>query len=91
VGTSPLPEHSSHLHPATPVTGGELDYDAYDNGGQWLNAVFPTGPDHHLAGFVHAEDHFWLPSQASLTGLGWAILMLCGTGSQAGGSWLPPI
>ena len=43
-----------------------LYYDAYNNGGQWLNAVFLTGHHQQLTGFVHAEDHFWVPGQ------GWA-------------------
>ena len=35
----------------------------YNNGGQWLNAVFPTGSHNQVTGFVHAEDHYWLPGQ----------------------------
>ena len=31
--------------------------DVYHNGGEWLNAVFNTGPG--LTGFVHAEDQYW--------------------------------
>ena len=37
--------------------------DLYYNGGEWLAAVFPTGPLHHLTGFVHAEDRFWVSGQ----------------------------
>ena len=37
--------------------------DSYYNGGEWLNAVFLTGPKNQLTGFVHAEDRFWVPGQ----------------------------
>ena len=36
-----------------------MSQDIYNNGGQWLNAVFHTGPSYSLIGFVHAEDQYW--------------------------------
>ena len=30
----------------------------YNNGGEWLNSVFQTGPGENLTGFVHAEYHY---------------------------------
>ena len=49
-----------------------LEYDAYNNGGEWLNAVFPTGLTQQLTGFVHAEDQFWIDGQG-FTGHGKAF------------------
>ena len=46
--------------------------DSYNNGGEWLNAVFLTGPEQHLTGFVHAEDRFWVSGQG-FTGNGAAF------------------
>merc|ERR1712142_1230562 len=87
VGSSPLPEDSSHLHPDTPVIGGKVYNDVYNNGGQWLNAVFPTGSNNQVTGFVHAEDHYWSPSQG-FTGGGRAyksIVLVCS--EDLGASW----
>ena len=43
--------------------------DSYNNGGEWLNSVFLTGPGGQLTGFVHAEDRFWVSGQG-FTGRG---------------------
>ena len=37
---------------------GYISQERYNNGGEWLNSVFPTGPGKHLTGFVHAEYHY---------------------------------
>ena len=54
------------------IIGGKLNFDAYNNGGEWIDSVFDVGPDlvrkNFLAfssfpflqlGFVHAEDQYW--------------------------------
>ena len=43
------------IHPQ--VLGGVVREDVYHNGGEWLHAVFNTGPG--LTGFVDAKDMFW--------------------------------
>ena len=43
-GESPLPEAQHSLAPSSPVLGGRLPWDAYNNGGEWLNSVFDLGP-----------------------------------------------
>ena len=35
-----------------------IDVLRYNNGGEWLNSVFQTGPGKNLTGFVHAEYHY---------------------------------
>ena len=42
-GESPLPEAQSSLAPSSLVLGGRLPWDAYNNGGEWLNSVFDVG------------------------------------------------
>ena len=46
--------------------------DSYNNGGEWLNAVFLTGPGQQVTGFSHAEDQFWVSGQG-FTGHGKAF------------------
>ena len=55
----PLPENADSLDPGHKITGGILHYDSYRNGGEWLDAVHPTGYDGVVTGFIHAEDQFW--------------------------------
>ena len=50
-GESPLPEVQSILAPSSPVLGGRLPWDAYNNGGEWLNSVYDVGPS--LVGSKH--------------------------------------
>jgi len=68
-GDVALPDLQSTLEPNTPILGGKLYYDAYNNGGEWLDAVFPTS-ENELAGFIHAEDQFWDDSTGSHQGGG---------------------
>ena len=42
-GSTPLPDDQMSLSPKTRVLGGKLDYDAYNNGGEWLNSVHDVG------------------------------------------------
>ena len=46
------------LMPRTKILGGTSSEDIYNNGGEWLNSVFQTGPGKNLTGFVHAEYHY---------------------------------
>ena len=55
----PLPENAGSLDPRQKITGGILHYDSYRNGGEWLDAVHPTGYDGVVTGFIHAVDQFW--------------------------------
>ena len=68
-GPGPLPELSENLEPQHGVIGGQLDYDVYHNGGEWLDSVFQSDLERGLTGFVHAEDHYWVEGQG-LTGHG---------------------
>ena len=42
-GESPLPEAQTRLTPISAVAGGRLPWDAYNNGGEWINSVFHLG------------------------------------------------
>ena len=55
----PLPENADRLDPGHKITGEILYYDSYRNGGEWLDAVHPTGRDGVVTGFIHAEDQYW--------------------------------
>ena len=55
----PLPENADRLDPGEKITGGILHSDSYRNGGEWLDAVHPTGRDGAVTGFIHAEDQYW--------------------------------
>ena len=46
------------LLPSSKILGGTSSEDRYNNGGEWLNSVFQTGPGKNLTGFVHAEYHY---------------------------------
>ena len=41
--TSPLPEMAEDLDPSTRISGGIVQADVYNNGGEWLYSVFNTG------------------------------------------------
>ena len=56
-GPSPFPEDAEKLAPSSKILGGTSDEDKYNNGGEWLNSIFPTGGK-NLTGFVHAEYHY---------------------------------
>ena len=57
-GPSPFPEDAVKLLPSSKILGGKSSQERYNNGGEWLNSVFQTGPGKHLTGFVHAEYHY---------------------------------
>ena len=44
-GRTPLPDDQISLRPKSPVLGGKLNFDAYNNGGEWLNSVHDVGPN----------------------------------------------
>ena len=83
-----MPEEAKRLDPANAVVGGRyvkskvmatkfnsffrVNKNVYHNGGEWLNAVFPTGKGGKLTGFIHAEDQFWVAGQG-FTGNGKAF------------------
>ena len=71
-GTKSQPDEQLMLDPTSAILGGKLRFDAYNNGGEWLNSVHDVGnslvrygnmeKSHwkpHQVGFVHAEDHYW--------------------------------
>ena len=59
-GVLPFPDLADELDPLDAVVGGSrVEEDVYDNGGDWLMAIHPTGPGQSLTGFIHAEDHYW--------------------------------
>ena len=71
-GTKSQPDEQLMLDPTSAILGGKLRFDAYNNGGEWLNSVHDVGNSlvrysnmensrwkPHQVGFVHAEDHYW--------------------------------
>ena len=63
-GSLPFPDWAEELDPLEAVVGGpRVEEDVYDNGGDWLMAIHPTGPGQSITGFIHAEDHYWNEDQ----------------------------
>ena len=65
-GESPLPEAQTRLTPISAVAGGRLPWDAYNNGGEWINSVFHLGSSlvRWMSGgrrvnFLGSSDLFW--------------------------------
>ena len=42
-GTKSQPDEQLRLDPTSAILGGKLRFDAYNNGGEWLNSVHDVG------------------------------------------------
>ena len=68
-----MPDDQISLSPKSPVIGGRLNYDAYNNGGEWLNSVHDVGPNLVSVNWEFENYHRWDSFTVRIT-----------TGSKAG-------